>query len=360
MQTTNNKTLTVCSFFSGGGQLDYAFKDDFNIIWANELNPFAAASYRANIADHIVVGDIQEIAKDMANIPQADVYIGGPPCTDYSSDGANRGEAGKTGGLVWTYQTIIEKNKPKAFVFENVVGLTTKRHKDTLDRLLAEFEAIGYQVSVEILDASLYGTPQARKRVFIVGIRNDLGIAFSFPKGTHPKVTVEEALKGLPTPETIGARERVLGAFPNHTATWTNPTPERIADIAINPRPNQRTGLRRFTWEEPAYTLTAHIAKDGREFLHPSENRRLTVRESLRIMGMPDSYIIPAEIPLSQQYLLVGNGVAYQVGKALSEALKEQLLSVEQAVSKTSKILEKERKSIIFEQLTFDDFLEVC
>ncbi|MGH0486970.1 DNA cytosine methyltransferase [Bacillus mycoides] len=71
--------------------------------------------------------------------------------------------------------------------------------------------------------------------------------------------------------------------------------------------PNQFNGVRKLSWDQPSYTITSHIAKDGREFIHPQENRRLTVRECLRLMNVPNTYVIPPHIPLSQQYTLVGN-----------------------------------------------------
>nr|WP_223822121.1 DNA cytosine methyltransferase [Paenibacillus peoriae] len=75
-------------------------------------------------------------------------------------------------------------------------------------------------------------------------------------------------------------------------------------------------------------TLTAHISKDGREYLHPSEDRKLTVRECLRIMGMPDDFVFPDKMPLTHQYRTTGNGVAFNVGHALAKALYAQLSEI--------------------------------
>lgn len=317
------KRLTVCSFFSGGGLLDIGFKPYFDIIWANEMNGEAAKSYRSNIGQHIVVGDITSIP--LEKIPSADVFIGGPPCIDFSTEGANRGEQGIHGKLIWSYQQIVKAKMPKAFLMENVTGLA-KRHKETLQRFEEAFDHIGYKVSTEILDAAQFGTAQNRKRVFVVGIRKDLNIEFEFPKALNScSVTVKEAIGDLLVPDKTELRNVQLGTIPNHVATWTNPTPARIQSLIENPRPNQRVGIRRLEWNKVSHTLTAHIAKDGREYLHPSEDRRITVREALRIMGVPDSYVIPNSVQLSQQYRLVGNGVAYPVAKALAEALRKQL-----------------------------------
>ncbi|KIV69703.1 MULTISPECIES: DNA cytosine methyltransferase [Bacillus] len=137
---------------------------------------------------------------------------------------------------------------------------------------------------------------------------NTKNVSFNFPTGISAVVTPRDAIGNLHSPDTIKSREKVLGTFPNHTATWTSPTPERILDLIANPKPNQFNGVRKLSWDQPSYTITSHIAKDGREFIHPQENRRLTVRECLRLMSVPDTYVIPPHIPLSQQYTLVGNG----------------------------------------------------
>ncbi|MCW3793748.1 DNA cytosine methyltransferase [Paenibacillus sp. LS1] len=305
--------LTVASFFSGAGLLDYSLMNELKIIWANEVTPAAAESYRANVGDHIHVGDINQIVS--ADIPYADIYVGCPPCQDYSSIGNNEGEEGERGSLIWTYFEHIKVNRPPVFLFENVIGLM-RQHKVTFEKMLSMFKQSGYNVNWQILNACHYDTAQDRHRVFVVGVRKDLGFTFRFPgEILSISKTVYDAIGDLPP---------ASGEIPNHLATWTSPSPERIKDVMMNPR-KQFRGMRRLDWYRESPTLTAHIAKDGREFLHPSENRRLTVRECLRIMGTPDSYVFPDKVPLSHQYRAVGNGVAHNVGLALGKAIKEQL-----------------------------------
>lgn len=313
---------TISSFFSGMGGLDFGFKDLFDIQWANEKDPHAARCYEATIGKHIRLGDITEIP--ISNIIPSTGFIGGPSCIDFSTDGRNRGEHGDHGRLVWVYQEITRELLPEFFLFENVPGLVN-RHSQTFKQLLDSYEQIGYNVSWQMLNAADFGVAQHRRRVFIAGIRKDMGFYFRFPVPSFIKRTVRDAIDSLPEPDTIGARERVLGRFPNHTVTWENPTPERIKDILLQPR-NQRRGIRRLEWDKLCPTITAHISKDGREFLHPEENRRITIREALRISGFPDSFILPADVPLSAQYRCVGNCVAYPVSLALAKAMYQQLM----------------------------------
>ncbi|MGU3369707.1 DNA cytosine methyltransferase [Bacillus mycoides] len=144
---------------------------------------------------------------------------------------------------------------------ENVVGLARK-HKDTLSKLVQSYTKIGYKVHIkENLDAVMLEVAQHRKCVFIVGVRNDMNVSFNFP--TSAVVTPRDAIGNLHSPDTIKSREKVLGTFPNHTATWTSPTPERILDLIANPKPNQFNGVRKLSWDQPSYTITSHIAKDG-------------------------------------------------------------------------------------------------
>ncbi len=208
--------LTISSFFSGMGGLDLGFKELFDIQWANERDPHAARGYAVNIGDHIQVGDITELSK--SDIVPSTGFIGGPSCTDYSTDGANRGDVGEHGKLVWTYQDITWSLMPQFFLFENVSGLVN-RHPQTFERLLANYKRIGFNVSWAILDAAQFGVAQNRKRVFIAGIRKDLGFYFRFPLPYLERKTVRDVISSLPSPETIGARKRVLGSFPNHTVT---------------------------------------------------------------------------------------------------------------------------------------------
>jgi len=321
MEYFAQKKYKVCSFFSGGGLLDLAFKEEFSIIWANELHEQPALSYMHNIGPHITTGDIQQYPID--KIPYGDVFIGGPPCQDYSSDGKNMGEEGNTGGLVWMYQKIIAHHKPKAFLLENVSNMA-RQHKATLARLVTWFSVIGYNVSYELLNAADFGVAQDRERVFIAGIRNDLGFYFQFPEPPKIRRTVYEAIGELPMATTITKHVYEQPLVHNHTTNWESPSPERLYDIIRNPR-NQRRGIRRLQWDNVSPTLTAHIAKDGREFVHPTADRRLTVREALRIMSVPDSYVIPDTVKLSHQYRLTGNGVPYLLAKALARALHVQL-----------------------------------
>lgn len=174
---------------------------------------------------------------------------------------------GLTGGLVWKYQRIIALNKPMAFLLENVSNMALY-HKDTLYRLLSSFTDIGYNMGFRLLNAADFGVSQSRERLFIVGIRKDLGFFFDFPEPPLIRRTVHEAIGDLPQAATVTKNTYEQPLVPNHTTNWASPSPERLHAVILNPR-NQRRGMRKLQWEDVSSTLTAHIAKDGREFLHP-------------------------------------------------------------------------------------------
>lgn len=331
--------LTVAELFAGGGLMAVGLRAaGFRLVWANDFDRNAVKAYRHNLGDHIVHGDITAI--DPADIPDTDVIAGGPPCQDYSVAGTGAGENGERGKLVWAYLRIIEAKRPKAFVFENVKGLITKKHRPTFDALLAKFEEIGYNVSWRLINAWDYGVAQKRERVFIVGIRNDLGFTYEFPE---------------PLPEDYRTRvlRDVIGdlpeSFPNHVGyglrndekpfahkippggNWRNLSVEdqRVFwNEKIPTEGGSTNGLRRRSWDEAPGTITTTPMQKLSCQLHPEEDRRFTVRECLRIQSVPDWYVLPDDISLSAQYRIVGNGVASRVAWYLGRALAEQLTKV--------------------------------
>lgn len=315
----NEKKFTALSCFSGGGLLDYGLMDSFDIVWANELHAQPALCYKHNIGEHIVVGDFEQVLTQ-SSLPTVDVVVGGPPCFDYTSNNiAARGQFGRHGKLVWAYLEGIKRIQPKAFLFENVLGLY-QRYKSALQDLIDAFEEYGYIITVGTLNASDFGVAQSRSRIFIVGIRKDLNFSFQFPRPPYIHKTVGEAIGDLPFPTELHQRIHI----PNHVVTWTSPTPERIHDLIEHPR-NQWVGVRRLDWNSISPMIGFNIGKDGRAFLHPVQDRRITVREFLRLMGFDDSFVIPDDVKLTNQYKLIGNGVAFPVAKVLGQSIDHQL-----------------------------------
>jgi len=275
----------------------------YEIKWANDFDKNAVKAYAANIGPHIIHGDITQIDPD--DIPDVDVIAGGPPCQDYSTSGNGEGEEGERGKLVWTYLNIIEHKQPRAFIFENVKGLVLKRHRQTFDELLKRFDAIGYQFSWRLINAWDYGVAQKRVRVFVVGIRKDLGFMFHFPD-----------------PATSDYRTQMLR---NAIGDLPDPAEQDHGDYYFPKREYAYDQANRVqSMDAPSNTIPAH--HNTGQPIHPERNGgRFTIRECLRIQSVPDWYVTPSDIKLGPSYRIVGNGVASRVAYLLGIALAEQL-----------------------------------
>jgi DNA (cytosine-5)-methyltransferase 1 len=178
-----DKKFRVVSLFSGAGGMDLGFiKAGFEIVWANDFLKEAVETYRKNIGNHIVFGDITKISSDQ--IPDnIDVVIGGFPCQGFSIANKNRGMHDERNFLYKEMLRVIKDKKPKMFVAENVKGLLNMEKGKVIELIKSDFEQLGYYVEYRLINSAEYGVPQARERVIIIGskIRNN----FSFPKKTH-------------------------------------------------------------------------------------------------------------------------------------------------------------------------------
>tara|TARA_B100002019_G_scaffold103542_1_gene89116 strand:+ start:214 stop:1422 length:1209 start_codon:yes stop_codon:yes gene_type:complete len=177
------KKPSVVGLFSGCGGLDLGFKQaGFDILWANDFDQDSVKTYRENIGDHVVLGDITKIPNK--DIPSGfDVLLGGFPCQGFSVANIKRSMKDERNFLYLEMLRVIKNKKPKFFVAENVKGLLSMEKGAVIDMIVKDFEKIGYKVDYRLLTASDYGVPQHRQRVFIIG--NRIGKQNPFPKITH-------------------------------------------------------------------------------------------------------------------------------------------------------------------------------
>src|SRR5690606_12658610 len=275
-----------------------------------------------------------------ADIPDVDVIAGGPPCQDYSVAGKGEGEKGERGKLVFAYLDIIRAKMPKSFIFENVKGLVGKKHRHTFEKLLEEFNRIGYTVSWKVINAWDYGVAQKRERVFIVGVRKDLGFTFEFPTpdpADYRTQVLRDVIGDLPDPGespknhvgyTLRNDEKPFAYKIPSGGNWRDLSEEdqkAFMKGAYGSGGGRSGFLRKAHWERPAHTIGALPLGKATCQLHPIAPRRFTVRECLRVQSAPDWYVFPDDISLSAQYRIVGNGVACRVAWYLGRALAAQL-----------------------------------
>lgn len=180
----NNKNdYKIVSLFSGCGGLDLGFiNQGFKVIWANDFFKEAVETYKNNIGDHIVFGDITKISNE--EIPNDfDVLLGGFPCQGFSVANTKRSMKDERNFLYKELLRVLKDKRPKFFVAENVKGLLSMQKGKIIEMIIDDFKSLGYDVDYRLLKASDYGVPQNRERVVIIG--NRLGIKNPFPIITH-------------------------------------------------------------------------------------------------------------------------------------------------------------------------------
>lgn len=301
--------FTVVSLFSGCGGMDLGFKGGFEIfgrrypslpfdvVWANDLNGEACKTYERNIGPEIHKGDIWSLIEQ---IPiGADVLIGGFPCQDISVNGKRAGVNGARSGLYKAMIEAIKRVQPKVFVAENVKALL--RHKEWLNQVVTDFQALGYNLRYQLYQAADFGVPQTRERVLFVGTAPGI-------KPFTPPAPERNASNWLTAREAIGdleSLERAPGQ--NHIWSEANPSPEQ--------------GNRRLSAERPGYTIRAEC--HGNIQFHYRLGRRISMREAARIQSFPDKFIF--ESGLREIERQVGNAVppvlAWHIARSVAECL---------------------------------------
>lgn len=195
-----NKKHTVVGLFSGCGGLDLGFiNSGFDVVWANDFFKEAVETYKKNIGNHIILGDITKIPS--SEIPNDfDVLLGGFPCQGFSIANIKRSMEDERNFLYKEMLRIIKDKQPKYFVAENVKGLLSMQKGKVIEMIVNDFQELGYDVDYKLLKASDYGVPQNRERVFIIG--NRLGLKNPYPQKTHGES--QDLLPYVTTQETVG------------------------------------------------------------------------------------------------------------------------------------------------------------
>ncbi|MDP3990539.1 MAG: DNA cytosine methyltransferase [archaeon] len=177
----------VVSLFAGCGGLDLGFINaGYDIVWANDFFPEAVDTYKKNIGDHIVLGDITKIPS--SEIPNNfDVLLAGFPCQGFSIANKKRSMEDERNFLYKEMLRIVKDKKPKVFVAENVKGILSIEKGKVIEMILNDFKKLGYTVDYKLINSADYGVPQQRERVIIMG--NRLGLKNEFPKQTHINTT---------------------------------------------------------------------------------------------------------------------------------------------------------------------------
>lgn len=311
--------IDVASMFSGCGGLDLGFLGGFEyrgeqfpalgtrIVAAYDNDKKAKRTYDSNFNHEMELMDLAQA--EVSRMPAAEILIGGFPCQEFSICGPMGGIESKRGGLFRVMSRYAKFHQPKLVVAENVAHLGRINGGEDLKTILRSLSRSGYKASVWPVYAPDYGVPQARKRLFIVGVRKDID-------------------KDVSTP--------VPNFVEDHRSTaWAIDDLKKISDESV---PNQSQYFKAALAkkghgqgdevnqrDQPAYTIRANGR--SRVQFHYELPRRLTVRECARIQTFPDSFTFPDEATPSIRQ--IGNAVppmlAYRIAHYLIGALGSEL-----------------------------------
>lgn len=307
---------TAVSLFSGCGGSDTGLlAAGFDVLMANDILAYAADTYAANLPET----DYRQCPiEEVDSFPKADLLIGCYPCQGYSQGGAREVSRG-INYLFSEFGRALRRIRPKAFIVENVSGLTRADNRPLFERQLRNFRAAGYRVQWRLMNAADYGVAQERMRVIIVGLRSDLDAEFFFPSPSHgpsankPYRTIRECLKGLPE-----WPEGEFNAEPFHWYYLSR---------------NRRRG-----WDEVSKTIVSRArhmplhpmspllvsrGPDRFEFEDEGPARRFSYREAACLQGFSRDMVFPDSAGMHSRYKVIGNAVPPPLFEAVARALPD-------------------------------------
>ena len=297
----------------------------FNTIFVNDIFTEARETYAGNAGKYIYM-DKSDIRK-IKQFPKADIVLGGFPCPGFSEAGPRLLDD-KRNFLYLHFIRCLMQSKPKLFVAENVKGMTTLGKGEVFKQIVEDFAAAGYTIYHKLLSSEEYGVPQIRKRVILVGVRNDIDFEYQYPEPAYGDE--KKGLKKIVDLRTaIGDLEDNPGEY--LTGSYSSMFMSRN---------------RKKSWSEPSFTIQASgrqapihpggepmvkVGKDKYIFTDGEENnRRLSVKEIARIQTFPDWYEFSRgtsnrneNAKLDLVYKQIGNAVPVKLALAVAEPIAE-------------------------------------
>lgn len=353
--------MKAISLFSGAGGMDVGFKDaGFQIIAANELDKHACNTFRANhAAATLFEGNIDEIKTDLSAFKGIDVVFGGPPCQGFSVAGKMDPEDPRS-RLIFSFCSVIEAVKPKAFVMENVKSLgSLAKFEEVRTSLLSRFQKAGYTVTIHILNAKEFGVPQSRERVFFIGVKNGFNPIFlsDFQRYRKSAPTLRDVLIPLGKPGSEG-NDRVCNAKvtlaakpvlrkspyagmlfngqgrPLNPDGWASTLPASMGGNRTPIIDDNHLYNDAASWVEDYHR---HLMAGGKpQGMHdsPSYLRRLTIDEAALLQTFPGNYIFCG--PSSKVFSQIGNAVPCRLANVVAKCVTNSLHGIEKASHATA------------------------
>ena len=371
----HKKQLNCIDLFCGCGGFSAGFTSlGINVLGAVDNNRIFALTHQQNHPDcQTIHADLTQyppeaFAEKTKILPEdIDIVIGSPPCQTFSTIGVPKIKSLRTeikedprNYLFENYFQYIEYFKPKLFIMENVPTLETRYKGHLFGKIKEKILNLGYNFDSSTLNSAEYGVPQIRRRLFIIGYKKD---KFVWPSPTHasehkntgmlPFNTVYDAISDLPIihdgcrfnelpyskKTNLSGLQQTLrnstGVVGNNVCRVSN---ERAKKVFMHMKQGDKymdlpkevrailpfredifhDRLKRLVEKEPSWTMLAHIGMDGYMYIHPTENRTLSVREAARIQSFPDHFCFLGN--MREQYIQVGNAVPFLLGQAMAHA----------------------------------------
>ena len=309
-----------------------------------------------------------DVLKGEQNI---DIIIGGPPCQAYSLIGRAASKTKMVGDtrkyLYKHYLKFLERYSPKIFVFENVRGMLSSKDENgdkIFDKIIEEMGMLDYKIEYKLLDAKDFGVPQSRKRVIIIGWKEDLNFQYPNFETVKNDININELFSDLPrlnagdkidsfqliannsTLLKLHIKDDNSNIISQHISRPNNEKDLQIYKIAVKmlnsekklnyailpknliSHSNLNSFLDRFkvvNGKGISHTLVAHISKDGHHYIHPdiTQNRSISVREAARIQTFPDSFYF--ENSRTAAFTQIGNAVPPLMAETIALKLKENI-----------------------------------
>lgn len=348
------KIRKAVSLFTGAGGMDVGFsRAGFNVIWANDNDSDACETYKLNHESEIECGDIRKYINKLGSFKNIDIVFGGPPCQGFSVAG-KMDPNDERSSLIFSFLDVVKKVKPKAFVLENVKALAVlDKWKPVREKLFHKSKALGYNfVELVLVNATEYGVPQKRERMFLIGIKNSKKLSkgitgFSLYLDKYKKVAspIKELFLEIGPAGTNNnvdlcgakitlAREPVLrrsayagmmfngAGRPIDANGYSNTLPASMGGNRTPIVDENQIFHNGESWVEN-YHKKLWSGKKPENPVLPGHLRRITVQEASRIQTFPTNYKFAGS--QNSIYSQIGNAVpcdlAFAVGSALQEVL---------------------------------------
>lgn len=330
--------------------MDVGFKAaGFNVVSANEIDKHACATFRANHPEcNLIEGDIDLYSEELSSNKDIDVVFGGPPCQGFSVAGKMDPNDPRS-KLIFSFCNIIEKLEPKTFVMENVKALgSLSKFEEVRRELLSRFQNAGYTVTIHILNSKDFGVPQARERVFFIGVKNKKHAIHKvcFRKYMETAPTLREVLVPLGKPGSK-RNDRICNAKvtlaakpvlrkspyagmlfngqgrPLNPDGWASTLPASMGGNRTPIIDDNHLYQGKKPWVEEYHRNLIAGGRPQNMLDAPSYLRRLTINEAALLQTFPEDYVWCG--PSSKVYSQIGNAVPCKLAKVIASCLKESL-----------------------------------